>query len=169
MWFALLAPALVCAGDTWPSWRGPTGMGLTDEQNLPLTWGGPTNENVLWKAPLPGTTAKCKHDLNQSSPIVWKDRLFIISVFWPQGVAQTEFPEHYVACYSATDGKLLWDVKVPPGPWLLKDLRGGYSAPTPCTDGKRVYALFGSSELVALDFEGRLICGGKRSSLMRGT
>jgi outer membrane protein assembly factor BamB len=44
---------------------------------------------------------------------------------------------------------------VPPGPWRLSDLRGGYAAPTPCTDGARVYALFGSSVLVALDFDGR--------------
>jgi outer membrane protein assembly factor BamB len=37
------------------------------------------------------------------------------------------------------------------------ELRGGNAAPTPCTDGRRVYALFGSSELVALDFAGRLL------------
>lgn len=143
--------------DNWPGWRGPTGMGITDAQDLPLTWGGKDQENVLWKSPLPGSEGKPKFDFNQSSPIVWKDRVFLIMVYWPEGVAQTEFPEHHVACYRAHDGKLLWDVKVPPGPWLLKDLRGGYSAPTPCTDGERVYALFGSSELVALDFEGQLL------------
>ncbi len=155
--FLLLARAQLQAGDKWPGWRGPTGMGFTDEKGLPLNWGGPTNENVLWKAPLPGTVAKAKLDFNQSSPIIWKDRIFIIAVYWPEGVAQTDYPEHHVACYSTVDGKLLWDVRVPPGPWLLKDLRGGYSAPTPCTDGQRVYALFGSSELAALDFDGRLL------------
>lgn len=155
---AVLAPA-VWAGDTWPGWRGPTGLGTTDEKNLPLTWGGPKDENVVWKAPLPGTTAKggVKRDHNQSSPIVWKDRVFVVAAYWPDGVAQTEFPEHHVACYSAADGQPLWDVTVPPGPWRLKDLRGGYAAPTPCTDGKRVYALFGSSELAALDFDGKLL------------
>lgn len=149
----------VQAGDTWPGWRGPTGLGHIDEKDLPLTWGGPKNENVLWKVPLPSTNAKgkIKRDLNQSSPIVWKDRVFVTEAYWPEGVAQTEFPEHHVACYSATDGKSLWDVTVPPGPWQLKDLRGGYAAPTPCTDGKRVYALFGSSELASLDFDGKLV------------
>ena len=78
-------------------------------------------------------------------------------VYWPEGVAQSEFPEHHVACYRADDGKLLWDTQVPPGPWLLKDLRGGYSAPTPCTDGERVYVLFGSSVLAALDFDGKIV------------
>jgi outer membrane protein assembly factor BamB len=155
--FVLTAHAEVPAGDTWPGWRGRTGLGLSDEKDLPLTWGGPTNENIVWKSPLPGADAKAKSDHNQSSPIVWKDRVFVVAAYWPEGVAQSEFPEHHVACYSAADGKLLWDVKVPPGPWLLKDLRGGYAAPTPCTDGERVYALFGSSELAALDFDSRLL------------
>lgn len=144
------------AGD-WPSWRGPTGMGVTDAKELPLTWGGKEDANVLWKAPLPGTEGKAKFDHNQSSPIVWKDRIFLIMVFWPEGTEQTEYPEHHVACYSTDGGKLLWDKKVEPGPWLLKDLRGGYSAPTPCTDGERVYTLFGSSEVVVLDFDGKVV------------
>ncbi len=147
----------IVRADEWPGWRGPTGMGITDAQELPITWGGKDQENVLWKSPLPGSEGNPKFDFNQSSPIVWKDRVFLIMVYWPEGVAQAEFPEHRVACYRAADGKPLWNVKVPPGPWLLKDLRGGYSAPTPCTDGERVYALFGSSELVALDFDGQLV------------
>jgi outer membrane protein assembly factor BamB len=145
------------AGDTWPGWRGPTGQGISDEKSLPLTWGGPGRDNVVWKSELPGVGTKATFDHNQSSPIVWKDRVFVIMVYWPDGVPQSEFPEHHIACYSATDGKLLWDKKVPPGPWLLKDLRGGYSAPSPCCDGDHVYALFGSSEIVALDFDGKLV------------
>ena len=35
-------------------------------------------------------------------------------------------------------------------------IRGGYAAPTPCTDGKRIYLLFGSSELVAVNFNGKV-------------
>jgi outer membrane protein assembly factor BamB len=143
--------------EDWPCFRGPTGMGISTTKELPLTWGGKDRENVLWSSPLPGAGGKAKMDHNQSSPIVWKDRIFLIMVYWPAGVAQTEFPEHHVACYRSTDGKQLWDTKVPPGPWLLKDLRGGYSAPTPATDGERVYALFGSSVLAALDFEGKLL------------
>jgi outer membrane protein assembly factor BamB len=154
--FVLTVSTVVHAGDTWPAWRGPTGLGHTDERNLPLTW-GPRDENVVWKSPLPGTDAGARPDHNQSSPIVWKDRVFVTAAYWKEGVAQTEFAEHHVACYSAANGKLFWDVTVPPGPWLLKDLRGGYAAPTPCTDGKHVYALFGSSELAALDFDGNLV------------
>lgn len=137
----LLAPSLR-AGD-WPGWRGPTGMGTTDAKGLPLHW-DKSGRGVVWSVPLPGADGKAKFDHNQSSPIVCGERVFLIMVYWPEGVAQTEYPEHHVACCRTIDGKLLWDTKVAPGPWKLTDLRGGYSAPTPCTDGQRVYALFGS-------------------------
>ena len=125
-------------GGDWPSWRGPTGQGITDEKDLPLTWGGKGDENVLWKARLPGTDGKAKLDQNQSSPVVWRDRVFVTASYWPAGVGQKEFPEHHVVCYRAADGRVLWDTKVAPGPWLLGDLRGGYTAPTPAADGERV-------------------------------
>jgi outer membrane protein assembly factor BamB len=143
------------AGD-WPCWRGPTGQGQTSEKGLPLTWGGPKGENVLWKAPLPGADA-ARQDQNQSSPIVSKERAFLTTSFWPKNADLTGYPEHHVVCFSAKDGKQLWDTTVQPGPWLLKDLRGGYTAPTPACDGERVYVLFGSAVLAALDFDGKLL------------
>src|SRR6185436_14263775 len=70
-------------------------------------------------------------------------------------------PEHHVTCYQASEGKVLWDKIVPPGPWLRTDFRsgpgGGYAAPTPVVDGTRVYCAFGSSVLAALDFQGQLV------------
>ena len=65
----LTGPGVGKAGD-WPQWRGPTGVGYTDETGLPLSWDGKTGENVLWKASLKGTTG-------HSSPVVWGDRVFI--------------------------------------------------------------------------------------------
>ena len=120
-------------------------------------WNGKTSENILWKAPLPGADVQGRLDLNQSSPIVWKDRVFVTAAFWPKGVEKSEYPRHSVACYSVANGEKLWDVEVQPGPWRLKDLRAGYAAPTPATNGERVYVLFGSSVLVALDFQGKPI------------
>lgn len=151
-WF--IAVATAHAGD-WPCWRGPTGQGATTEKNLPLEWSA--TKNLLWKATLPGSEDRAKLDHNQSSPIVWKDRAFLIMVYWPADVSPREFPKHIVACYRTTDGHKLWQAEVAPGPWKLTDLRGGYSAPTPCTDGKCVFALFGSSVLAALDFDGNLV------------
>jgi outer membrane protein assembly factor BamB len=142
----------------WPSWRGPTGQGLCDEKDLPLTWGGKDEAGVLWKVHLPGVEQKAMQDKNQSSPIIARGRVLVTASYWPGGVQPTSTaPEHHVACYQLSDGRLLWDVTVPPGPWKLDDLRGGYTAPTPATDGERVYVVFGSSVIAALDFEGRCI------------
>src|ERR1700682_5862074 len=69
--------------EDWPSFRGPTGMGLTQEADLPVEWAGPDDKNILWKAPLPATVKHGKPDQNQSSPIVWRDRVFVATAYWP--------------------------------------------------------------------------------------
>jgi outer membrane protein assembly factor BamB len=144
----------VQAGD-WPGWRGPTGQGTCQEKDLPLTWSA-DGKGVLWKAPLPESQNGVQPDQNQSSPIVSRGRVFVTASWWPKGVVKTsQPPEHHVLCYQASDGKLLWDVTVEPGPWKLTDLRGGYTAPTPASDGERVYVVFGSSVIAALDFDGK--------------
>lgn len=142
--------------DDWPGWRGPTGMGHADGRQLPLAWGGKDGANVLWKAPLPGQEVNVGQDQNQSSPVVFRGRVFVTASYWPGGKPDPkQFPEHHVACYRAADGKPLWDTTVKPGPWLLSDLRGGYTAPTPAADAERVYVVFGSSVLAALDHDGK--------------
>jgi outer membrane protein assembly factor BamB len=145
------------AGD-WPSWRGPTGQGVSDEKGLPLHWDGKSGKNVRWKVPLPGHDGKAQQDNNQSSPVVRGGLVFVTASYWPAGVERTKaYPEHHVVCYRAGDGRVLWDRQVPHGPWLLRDLRGGYTAPTPAADAERVYVMFGSSVLAALDHAGKLV------------
>lgn len=151
----LLFAGSAFAGEHWPGWRGPTGNGISDEKNLPLAWGGKDNTNILWKAPL-FPSDQVKRDQNQSSPIVWGNRVFITISYWPDGAKDKDYPEHHVICFSVQDGKRLWDTIIPPGPWKLTDLRGGYTAPTPATDGQRVYVNFGSAVVAALDFDGKI-------------
>jgi hypothetical protein len=43
----LILVAAVSRAGNWPCWRGPTGMGYTDEKDLPLRWDGKTKENLL--------------------------------------------------------------------------------------------------------------------------
>ena len=150
---ALLAFAAGARADNWPQFRGPTGVGISPEKNLPIKWGGKENENVLWSADLIGE--------GHASPIVWGDHLFVCTVKWPKDQAERMvIPEHDVTCYSTADGKQLWSTKIEPGLWTRNDFRsgpgGGYAAPTPCTDGKHVFVAFGSSVLAALDFDGKL-------------
>lgn len=153
IWYVLLF-ACPASAENWPQFRGPTGMGQSTATNLPITWGGKTNDNILWKMPLPHVDAKGKPDNNQSSPIVWGNKIFVTTSFWPATKTQKDYPEHHVACYSS-DGKQLWDATVEPGPGLLTDLRGGYTAPTPATDGERIYVIFGSGVVAAFDMNGK--------------
>ena len=96
--------AMTHAGD-WPQFRGPTGLGYTDERGLPLKWDGKTGENVRWKVALP------KSDNPYSSPIVVGDKVVVTCV-------QNEPLTQHVLCFAKADGKPLWDTVVPPGPWI---------------------------------------------------
>jgi outer membrane protein assembly factor BamB len=157
---ALVLTCLVAAAraDDWPGWRGPTGMGQAPDKGLPLTWGGKDGDNVLWKMPLFEGKDKVRFDQNQSSPIVRGEHVFVTLSYWPEGVTpEKEPPEHHVVCFRRSDGKRLWDTRVPAGPWLFKDLRGGYTVPTPAADGERVYVFFGSSVAAALDTKGKIV------------
>jgi outer membrane protein assembly factor BamB len=139
----LAASATLVAAD-WPQFRGPTGLGYTEETDLPLTWNAKTGESIAWQVPLPPS------DNAYSSPIVSGGRVFVTC-------ASNEPLTQRVLCFSHEDGKQLWESVIEPGPLLLKDLRGGYAASTPCADGRRVFVVFGSAVIAALDFDGKLI------------
>src|SRR5687767_203957 len=63
----LLAGAPIAAN--WPQWRGPAGLGVSAESNLPTTWSA--RENIAWSSALGG--------LGSSSPIVWGDQIVVTS------------------------------------------------------------------------------------------
>jgi outer membrane protein assembly factor BamB len=143
----LLGSAALCSGH-WPQWRGPQRSGHTDEADLPLTWDGKTQKNVLWKVPA---------DFGHSSPIVWGQRVFLSASVrkLPRGSDQTaENQQHRVVCYRTTDGEKLWQTNIEAGAW---DTLFSFTASTPVTDGKRLYAVFGSGTVAALDLDGKLL------------
>jgi len=139
MMLLLLAMALGAYASNWPGWRGD-GSGISGETQVPIAW-SPT-EHVAWKTPLPGE--------GNSSPIIWGNRIFL--------TASTDAgKKRWVLCLDTADGHLLWqksmDVETP-APTYPKT---GYAAPTPVTDGERVYAFFDAPGLVALDMQGNLL------------
>jgi outer membrane protein assembly factor BamB len=156
-WIKLLACVCLCGpgsalvlADHWPGSRGPSGCGLTTESNLPLEWNAKTAKNVRWSVAADGQ--------GTASPIVWGDRVFVANVAAGDNADQ---PLHQISCFQAQDGKRLWKTLVEPGPFKRGGLKGGrgngYANATPCTDGERVYAVFGSSVLVAVDFSGKQV------------
>jgi outer membrane protein assembly factor BamB len=62
------------AGPTdWPQFRGPGGLGVADAAKLPERWSA--TSNVAWTTEIPGR--------GWSSPIVWRDRVYITSAISP--------------------------------------------------------------------------------------
>ncbi|MFW6289808.1 MAG: PQQ-binding-like beta-propeller repeat protein [Mariniphaga sp.] len=127
------------------SFRGPMGQGVVYHTNVPTSWDGASGENVMWKSPIP------KHGYN--SPVVWGDKVF---------VAGADAHSREVYCYNRNDGTLLWTGKADniPGspsapPRVTEDT--GLSASTVTTDGQRVYAVFGTGDVLALDMAGKRV------------
>jgi len=145
-----LASAAPSHAGNWPGWRGPTGSGQVNEKDLLLKWDGKTGEGVVWKAPLTNATG-------HSCPIVWGDRVFITTAdkLAKGQDEKTVIPDHCLACYQASDGKLLWHTRIAHGPF--PEGYNIYAVPTPVTDGEAVYCWFGSSVIAAVDFEGKLL------------
>lgn len=128
----------------WPRFRGAGGDGVAIATNVPVTWDGPTSNGVAWTVgiPLPGN----------SSPIVWNDRVFLTG-------ADKERREVYGI--DRRTGRMLWQTATAGAgeagapPEVMQDT--GYAAPTPATDGVRVYAMFANGDLAALDLDGRIV------------
>jgi len=146
-WMAAVAATLLGAGD-WPQWRGPLRSGYADEVDLPLTWDGKSQDNVLWKVPA---------DFGHASPVVRGEQVFLAGSARrnPRGKDNEAANHlHRIVCFRTTDGVKLWQTDVEPGTW---DTEFSFTSSTPTTDDKRIYTLFGSGTLAALDFDGKLI------------
>lgn len=155
----------------WPQWRGPDGQGISEEKGLPVEWSA--TKNVKWKTPIGG--------LGHSSPIVWGKKIFLTTALdgevipgRPAGVTHklsdgTDFvhPDAVganlkhtfkVLCLDRDSGKILWERVAYDGP--VHDSRhrkASFASSTPATDGKYVFAFFGSEGLYAYDYNGKLV------------
>jgi outer membrane protein assembly factor BamB len=127
--------AFASAAD-WPQFRGPNSSGIGDG-NPPVDFG--PSQNVVWKTAV---------GAGLSSPIIAKGRVFL-----------TEFDrvtkQLATLCIDQRTGKILWRRTVVPAEIEKVHDISSPAAPTPATDGERVYVYFGSYGLVAYDFDGK--------------
>ncbi|MEW6211513.1 MAG: PQQ-binding-like beta-propeller repeat protein [Acidobacteriota bacterium] len=177
MVFALAAGRAVTGADLpeqahWPQWRGPffTGMARTD---APVKWDDTTN--IKWKTEIPGR--------GHSTPVIWGDRIFLTTAIptekppapasdqggdqrqgrrggGPGGGAGAGIEHRFeVICLDRRTGKIIWQK-------LAKTARphegyhrayGSFASNSPTTDGKYVYAFFGSRGIYCYDFAGKLV------------
>lgn len=128
--FALL-PATAA---NWPQFRGPAGSAYADGEDFPVHFGPDTN--LVWKAKLPA---------GNSSPIVWDDRVFLT------GYAE---PDLLTLCLDRKTGESLWQRTLPADDNKAHNALQNPAAPTPVTNGQRVWVYFGAFGVACYDFTG---------------
>jgi outer membrane protein assembly factor BamB len=139
-WLIPCAVLLTCPvgrAENWPQWRGPNGNNVSGETNLPAEWNATTNR--AWKVTLPG--------MGGSTPVIWEDRIFLTS----------EDGEDLVLLCLDTKGKQVWKTKIGSGKKRFRADEGNFASPSPCTDGKHVYAFFGTGDFACCDMKGEVV------------
>src|SRR5688500_3718954 len=149
------------AEKNWAQWRGPLGTGASPTANPPTTWSEASN--VRWKIKLPGS--------GTSTPIIWENRLFVATAApvgelktqeragggGPRTIQPTTPMRFMLVCLDRATGKTLWEkVAREEVPHEGHHPDHGYASHSPITDGKTVYAYFGSRGLYAYDLNGNL-------------
>jgi len=154
----------------WPYWRGPAADGMA-VGDAPLHWSD--TQNVRWKTEIPGR--------GSSSPVIWGDRIFVTTAVktgsstgpepaaapsaTPGAKLQLSTPgpqaEHkfQILCLDRKTGKILWQqtaITAVPHEGHHPSY-GSFASNSPVTDGKYVYAFFGSRGMYCYDMKGKLI------------
>lgn len=136
----------------WRQFRG-TGASGASASELPVRWS--SNQNLLWKTPLPGRGA--------SSPIVIGEKIFV-TAFTGYGIdidnpGDRDALKLHVICIDRKTGKLVWNEAIAASPAEQKATRRvadhGYASNTPACDETGVYAFFGPSGVVAYTLDGQ--------------
>ncbi len=153
----------------WPQWRGPQHNGVAPHGDPPITWS--ETENIRFKVPVPGR--------GLASPIVWGDRIFLLTAVaadadayqvsqnaaaeklekkeWPPSVEPVK-QAFLVLALSLQDGSVVWrKTAAERVPHESHYLDSSWASASPVTDGKRLFAQFGSSGLYAYDLDGELL------------
>jgi outer membrane protein assembly factor BamB len=170
--------------ENWPQWRGPLQSGVAPLANPATSW-SETN-NVHWKVKIPGEgsatpliwdnfvfvqtaipSGKKPAEANEQSPGTQSDSAGGPNQSGPGGPGRGRFgggakpTEAYgfaIVCLERSTGKILWQQvareEVPHEG--VRQNEGTFASTSGLTDGKHVWAYFGSRGLYCYDLKGKL-------------
>jgi outer membrane protein assembly factor BamB len=170
---AIVFAPIALSAENWPAWRGPRATGVSAETDLPERWSA--TENIAWQAPLRGAGV--------SSPVVFGNLVFVTSQEGSgvrrqgnhpsltqgaggeasgertlTGAAHRDRTRFIVAAFDRSTGTRVWEhVLDAEGDLQPVHDKHNLASPSPVTDGERVYAWFGTGQLVALDMNGKVV------------
>jgi outer membrane protein assembly factor BamB len=161
------------SADDWPHWRGPAATGVAAPSALPAAWSA--TDNLAWQVALAGSGV--------ASPIVSGTRVYVSSQAGDgrrrdgrhptltQGgdpAAAGEVPlqrrvkaagvTFVLEAFDRASGKRAWMHEMPAeGDLPPVHDKHNLSSSSPVTDGERIYAWYGTGQLVALDASGKRV------------
>ncbi|MEM1293938.1 MAG: PQQ-binding-like beta-propeller repeat protein [Verrucomicrobiota bacterium] len=157
----------------WSHWRGHDGNGVSTTATPPTEWS--ETKNIKWKVAIPGR--------GSGSPVIWEDSVFVVSAVSDEAApsappsssgkggkggkkgkgkggrpgAQLTKLSFQLFCFDRESGELKWNqTAVEAVPHEGTHQTNGFASASPCTDGERVYAHFGSRGLFCYDMNGVL-------------
>ncbi len=137
-----LIPSSTIASE-WREFRGPQGSSVANGDALPPTsFDTSSGENVAWRADLPGRGV--------SGPIVVGGHVIVTA-----SSGKNRDKLHVVAIDQQT-GERLWHRQCWATGRTLCHPTSANAAPTPASDGERVYAFYSSNDLICLDLDGNM-------------
>lgn len=140
-WSWVLLAVCSATGADWLHFRGTDNNGIAAGDQLPTEWSA--DKNVAWKAPLVGRGC--------SSPIVVGDLVIVTS---SSGAKQDRL---HVLAFDAETGERRWDRQFWATGHTLCHEFSSVAAPSPASDGERIYAFYSSNDVACLDLEGNLL------------
>lgn len=122
----------------WPAWRGAQHNGIAQASNLPAEFS--KDKNMLWRTALPGAAP--------STPAVWGDRIYLSSADGEEGLLMMAFD---------LAGKEIWRKTVKGKNFSIRRGESNAAAPSPVTDGKHIWFLFGTGDFLCVNTDGMVI------------
>ena len=143
----LAVASLMTCGADWLQFRGNNSTGVSTESSVPTSWGQTVvdgkSENIAWRVDLPGRGV--------SSPIVVSGKVIVTA---SSGYKQDRL---HVLAFDAATGKSAWQRQFWATGRTLCHATMAVAAPTPASDGQRIFAFYSSNDMACLDLEGNLL------------
>ncbi|MFN7876639.1 MAG: PQQ-binding-like beta-propeller repeat protein [Pirellula sp.] len=127
----------------WPQFRGANSNAVDSSADLPIEFDGATGKNIAWKVSIPGRSV--------GGAIVVGDQVVTTT-----SVGMDERRVRLLSYNAATGGQNWVQEFVARGRPYCHPTSAN-AAPTPTSDGKRVYAFYSSNDLACVDLDGNLI------------
>ena len=135
----VLSLSQIASGEDWLQFRGNDHRGISLKSETPTNL---SKNNIAWKTPLPGR--------GLSSPIVTGNRVFLTAS------STADQSRLHVICANKVNGEIEWERQFWATGRTICHEKTCVAAPTPVSDGKNIYALYSSNDLICLDLDGNL-------------